>query len=106
MKDIRQNWKDLAKTKAITKQDIAALCIYRTLRKEESKEQAIERIRKSFIPITNSTKIANGAHPYWALQESMYSLKSSKIYSWLDDEDKEKFLALAKEIKIRGKDIS
>lgn len=105
MKDIRQNWKDLANAKAIRKEDILALCLYKTLFKEQGKEEAIVRIKKSFIPIENEIKLANGAEPYAALSSAMYSLRGSNVYFWLEDADKEKLLTLAKEIKIRGKDI-
>lgn len=105
MKDIRQQWKALAQKREINREDIAALCIYRALVKEQGKEGAIFRLHKSFKPITNLVKLENGAYPYGALDIALWMIKRSTFITWLDEEEKEKLLALAKEIKIKGKEI-
>lgn len=105
MKDIRQNWKALAADRKIQSRDILALCIYRSIYKNEGKAGAISRIEKAFKPITNSVKLENGAYPFWALETALWSVKNSTLVSWLDETDKELVLALAKEIKIKGKEI-
>lgn len=105
MKDIRQQWKALAEKREIKSEDIAALCIYRALVKNEGKEGAISRLRKSFNPVTNPVKIENGAAPYFALSTALWSVKYSTLLVWLDEEDKAAVVALSKEIKIKGKEI-
>lgn len=105
MKDIRQQWKALAAERKINREDIAALCIYRSLTKNEGKEGAIGRLRKSFNPITNSTKLDNGAAPYYALSLALWCVKYSTILSWMDEEDKQQVLSIAKEIKIKVGEI-
>lgn len=105
MTDIRQLWKALAAERKITREDIAALSLYRVLIKEQGKEEAIAKLRKSFIPISNPAKINNGAYPYGALESALWSVKHSNVYSWLQEDEKEKLVALAKEIKIKGSEI-
>jgi len=105
MKDIRQNWKALAAERKITSQDIAALCIYRALHKEQGKEGSIERLRKSFKPITNTIKLDNGAYPYGALSSALWMVKHSTLITWLDEADQKAMLDLAREIKPQGSDI-
>jgi len=102
MKDIRQQWKALAADRKVTREDIAALCLYRALVKEQGKEGAISRLHKSFIPITNPIKIENGAHPYGALASALWMVKHSTFVTWLDEEPKQALLTLAKEIKVVG----
>lgn len=105
MKDIRQNWKALAADRKITREDIAALCLYRALVKEQGKPGAIERLRKSFKQITNPVKLENGAAPLWSLEYSLRTIRHSNVMSWLDEDEKAAMLALAKEVKIKGKEI-
>jgi hypothetical protein len=105
MKDIRQQWKALAEKREIKSEDIAALCIYRALVKNEGKEGAIARLRKSFNPVTNPVKIENGAAPYFALSTALWSVKYSTLLTWLDEEGKTAVVALSKEIKIKDKEI-
>lgn len=106
MKDIRQNWKALAAKKEITRSDIAALCIYRSLLKDEGKEGAISRLKGSFRPITNPIKLDNGAYPYGSLRFALSELRSSHLISWLDLDDAAKILDIAKSINAWGKDIT
>lgn len=103
--DIRAKWKALSAAREITKEDIAALCIYRSMFKGEGKEGAISRLRKSFIPISNLVKLENGAYPFGALDSALWLAKNSTLVSWLTEDEKKELLALAKEIKIKGKEI-
>jgi hypothetical protein len=105
MTDIRQQWKALAAERKITRGDIAALILYRTLVKGQGKEAAIAKLRKSFIPIANPIKLQNGAYPYGALESALWSVKYSTVFTWLQEDEKEKLVALAKEIKIKGSEI-
>lgn len=105
MKDIRQNWKALAADRKITREDIAALCLYRALVKGQGKEGAISRLQKAFKAITNPIKLENGAYPYGALESSLWAIKHSTLVAWLDEDEKTSLLALAKEIKVKGKEI-
>lgn len=105
-KDIRPQWKALAQERKITSSDIAALCIYRSLIKGEGKEGAISRLEKAFKPISNPVKIENGAHPYGSLQSALWSIKYSNFIEWLDEPQKAGIIAMAKDIKIRGGELS
>jgi len=87
MKDIRQNWKALAADRNIKSEDIAALCIYRALVKEQGIEGALSRLRKSFKPITNPVKLANGADPDLALKNALWLTRYSALSKWLTEEE-------------------
>lgn len=87
MKDIRQEWKAHAASKKITSQDIAALCIYRSLVKEQGEEGALSRLKKSFTPVTNPVKLANGANPTHSLRNALWMVKNSVFAEWLTDEE-------------------
>jgi len=105
-KDIRPQWKSLAAERKITKEDIAGLCIYRALVKGEGKEGAISRLKKAFKPVTNPVKIENGAYPYGSLASALWSVKYSTFVQWLDEKDRDSIIAIAKDIKVRGGEIS
>lgn len=106
MKNIRKQWKAHASAQKISSRDIAALCIYRSLLKHGNetlpqgygKEGAIQRLRKSFKPITNTVKLENGCTPFCTLVESLRLIKYSEVYSWLDEADQKDMLALASEL--------
>ena len=85
--DIRPQWKKLATERKITKEDIAALCLYRSLIKGGIKEDTLARLRKSFKPITNVTKLENGAYPWGSLQEALRMLKYSNVATWLTKDE-------------------
>jgi hypothetical protein len=87
MKDIRQQWKAHAASKKITSQDIAALCIYRSLVKEQGEEGALSRLKKSFTPVTNPVKLANGASPMFSMRQALWMVKNSVFTEWLTDEE-------------------
>ena len=103
MKDIRQNWKTISSAKTITSTDVVALCIYRTLQQEESVAEALQRLKKSFTPITNSIKLANGATPHFSLRTTLagfWYLKynNSSLTRWLPEENYEAVRAMALEL--------
>jgi hypothetical protein len=103
--DIRPQWKALAADRKITSQDIAALCIYRSMIKGKGKDDAIERLRRSFIPVTNPIKLANGAAPFWGMTLALYMIRNSTLIEWLSPDEKQELLLIAKSIKITGLDI-
>jgi hypothetical protein len=96
IKDIRPHWKALAADRKITKEDIAALCIYRAMFKEQVPEGAKTRLHRAFKPITNKVKLENGAYPYGSLESAMYSIKYSAFAKWLNEEEMKALLAAAK----------
>ena len=102
MKDIRTQWKALAAARNIKSEDIAALCIYRALLKEQVPEGAKSRLHKSFKPITNANKLANGAYPYGALETAVNSIRYSTFASWLDEEELKQLLEAAKTTRMAG----
>ena len=102
MKDIRPQWKALAANRNITSQDIAALCVYRAVIKGQVPEGAKSRLHKSFKPITNANKLANGAYPHAALETAVNSIRYSNVASWLDKEEVEQLVEAAKITKTAG----
>jgi hypothetical protein len=94
--DIRAQWKALAADRKITKEDIAALCIYRAMVKEQVPEGAKTRLEKAFSPIKNETKLANGAIPYAARDYAINAVKYSVFSKWLT---KDELVALAEAAK-------
>jgi hypothetical protein len=101
-KDIRAQWKALAADRKITKEDIAALCIYRAMVKEQVPEGAVSRLHRSFKPITNKVKLDNGAAPYAALESAVNSIKYSKFAEWLNKDELNALLEAAKATKAAG----
>ena len=101
MKDIRTLWKARAAAKQISSLDIAALCIYKSLHLEEDLEATKTRLRRSFTPVRNPNKLANGSSPYESLRGALYSTKWSVFKEWLSEEDfkilEERSLLLGKE---------
>ena len=102
MKDIRQQWKALAADRKITREDIAALCIYRAMVKEQIPEGAKSRLHKSFKPITNQTKLDNGAQPYAALESAVNCIEYSAFAGWLDETEMKALLEAAKTTRAAG----
>lgn len=98
MKDIRTLWKACAAAKEITSSDIAALCIYNSLRLEEDLEATKTRLRKSFTPISNPIKLDNGATPYGSLAQSLRSVKWSHFASWFPEEEATLLVERAKQL--------
>ena len=102
MKDIRQQWKALAADRKITREDIAALCIYRAMVKEQVPEGAVSRLHRSFKPITNKVKLDNGAAPCAALESAIWSIEYSKFAEWLDKDEMAALLEAVKATKVAG----
>jgi len=112
MKDIRQQWKALAAEKKIKSEDIAALCLYRAINIRSDvddirtaivcgygQDGAKNRLLRSFKPITNQTKLINGADPQYSLKSSLNLVKYSSVAKWLAEDDLAKLLELAKTTK-------
>ena len=102
MKDIRKLWKAHAADRKITSEDIAALCIYRALIKEQIPDGAKQRLHKSFKPITNAKKLAGGTRPHQSLEASVNTIKYSQLAKWLDEDELKLLLEAAKNIKMVG----
>lgn len=102
IKDIRPQWKALAAARKITKEDIAALCIWRALYKEQVPEGAKTRLHKAFKPITSRVKLENGAYPYGALETALNSIKYSNFAKWLDADELKVLLNAARTTKDAG----
>jgi len=102
MKDIRTQWKALAAERNITREDIAALCIYRAMYKEEIPTGAKSRLHKSFKPITNPVKLANGTAPYGALEAAVSWIRYSAFSKWLDKDEMDALIEAAKATKAAG----
>lgn len=114
-KDIRQNWKQLAKDKKITKEDVAALCLYRALLKTSTpddtaraiiigngKEAALSRLKKSFKEVTNTIKLANGAAPYGAAESALRMVKYSTVLTWLGENEQKIMIELGRALANEG----
>ncbi len=101
-KDIRPQWKALAADRKITKEDIAALCIYRAVFKGQIPDGAKTRLQKSFTPITNQVKLENGADPYGAMTTAINSIRYSHFAEWLDKEELQQLIDAAKESQKAG----
>jgi hypothetical protein len=85
--DIREKWKALAADRKITKEDIAALCIYRSLIKDEGLDGAKGRLYKAFTPVSNPIKLENGTRPYGSLSQAVACIKWSNVITWLDTDE-------------------
>lgn len=102
IKDIRPQWKALAASRQITKEDIAAYCIWKSLYNDQIPESTKERLLKSFSPITNKIKLENGADARGALRVAINSLKYSNVAQWLDEDELKLLLEEAKILKTLG----
>lgn len=99
-KDIRPQWKILAQERKITSEDIAALCIYRAMIKGQVPELAIAKLNKAYNPITNATKLANGAEPMYARQIAINSVKYSNLAKWLSPDELKALVAAAETTRV------
>ena len=97
--DIRAKWKALSADRKITKEDVAALCIYRSLIAGEGKEGAISRLKKAFKPITNPVKLENGMDPYGAMKSAIWGVKYCTVLTWLTPSEAAATLAIARELQ-------
>jgi hypothetical protein len=94
MTNIRAFWKQLADKKEITRNDIAALCLLKALRKDDP-SLAVNYLKESFKPVTNTIKLANGAYPYYALWDALCGVTTCQVAQQLTVEEKEKLRLLA-----------
>lgn len=101
--DIRAQWKARAALQNISSSDIAIYCIYRSLISDTGLAGAIQRLHKSFTPISNRVKLDNGAKPFGALQSALWS--HSVIYEWVTLEEKQEILSICRLVTISGKEI-
>lgn len=100
--DTRAKWKARAAVRIITSSDIAALCIYRSIKQDEGVEGAKSRLRKSFCPITNPVKLNNGAAPFASLNNALWATRGSVFCSWLTADEQAKVWAIATELRKPG----
>lgn len=92
MKNIKSQWKILASARNITSTDMVAMCICKSISKNETIEIAKERLLKSFSPIKNNNKLLNGMSPYGALINSMWYIRTSNVAKWLTPEELDKLI--------------
>lgn len=95
--DIRAQWKALAAEKKLTVEDMAALCLYRSILKGEGLDGAISRLKKSFSPITSKVKLENGCTPYGSMLRAAGFAQYSHLKDWLTKEEKEQLAKLGNE---------
>jgi len=94
--DIRAQWKALAAKKEITKEDMAALCLYRSLIKDQGLEGAVSRLKKSFSPLKNQVKIDNTDHIYGTMFRAIHMAKYSHLAKWITKKELDNLLVLVK----------
>ncbi len=97
--DIRAQWKALAADRKITKEDIAALCIYRAMLRDEVPALAVTKLQKSFKAVSNPIKLQNGAAPFYARESAMNAVKYSNLTKWLTAEEQTALMDAAKKTK-------
>jgi hypothetical protein len=94
--DIRPQWKAKAKARTISKADMITLCAYRAARRQEGSAGAAQRLKKTFAPITNPIKRANGAEPWGALRYMDRMIDQCSLMSWLTPDERTEISAIAK----------
>ena len=99
--EVKAIWKKLADARTITIQDIAALCLLRSLESGDTANIKI-RLRRAFSPITNKIKLDNGAAPYGSLERALRWVYSSEFAKQLPEAIMEKIKAAAKEVLSKG----
>lgn len=98
---VKAIWKKLADARTITCQDVAALCLYKSI-KLGLTDDTKARLHRSFKPITNQIKLQNGCTPFEALEKSLRWLKYSEFAKQLPEETQKQMEALAKETLSKG----
>lgn len=96
MTNIKSLWTARHHAREISSTDIAALCIYRSIKLGEDTEQTKARLCKSFSPVRNKIKLDNGAYPYLSLTYSLNMIKYSCLADWLAPEEFASIAELAK----------
>lgn len=89
-------WKKLANEKKIQSRDVAAYALIKALyaKSNDKLEVAKALLYKSFTPITNSNKLANGSTTFSGLGYALYRAYWSTLMEELTPEEKEQFLSL------------
>lgn len=103
-KDIKEIWRALAQNKQITAKHMVEYAILRAIRSDRSDKLSSVRyfIRKSFTPITNTSKLANGRKPFDILARWDVSYRNNnyilgqKAEDILTDEELKEFVDLYK----------
>jgi hypothetical protein len=98
---VKAIWKILADARTISAQDIAALCLLRSLKSEDT-ENTKARLHRAFSPITNEIKLKNGSTPYGSLERALRWLKYSEFAKQLPEATLKEMEALAKETLSKG----
>lgn len=77
--DIKKLWKDRANAKLNTVTDHIHYCVLRAMISKSNDKEAIVKhlIRKSFTPVTNTIKVANGRFPFDTIFHNMYRLSKN-----------------------------
>ncbi len=99
--EVKAIWKILADARTISAQDIAALCLLRSLKSDDT-ENTKARLHRAFSPITNKIKLENGATPYGSLERALRWLRYSEFAKKLPGETVKKMEDLAKEALSKG----
>lgn len=97
--DIRPQWRALAADRKITREDIAALCLYKAMLKDQVPALAVTKLQKAFKAVSNPVKIENGAAPFAARDAAMNAVKYSTLTGWLTAEEQTKLMDAAKSTK-------
>lgn len=89
-------WKKLANEKKIQSRDVAAYVLIKALyaKSNDKLEVAKALLYKSFTPITNSNKLANGSTTFGCLEYALNRAYWSTLMEELMPEEKEQFLSL------------
>lgn len=98
---VKAVWKKLADAKLISAQDIAALCLLRSLKSSDTENTKV-RLHRAFTPITNKIKLENGAVPYGSLEKSLRWIKYSEFAKQLPTDTLKEMESLAKEVLNEG----
>ena len=98
---VKAIWKKLADARTISAQDIAALCLLRSLKSSDTANTRA-RLHRAFSPITNKIKLENGATPYGSLERALRWLRYSDFAKQLPEATMKEMEALAKETLSKG----
>jgi len=104
MKNYREIFKDLARTKDVTASHMVDYCIYRAMTAKNEKQVPLVNIadallRKAFTPITRKIKLDNGREPYGRLVSILNIFKWRKDIIFLEnDQERIVYDAIVKEL--------
>ena len=86
MQDYTQAWKDQANSKTLTSYDMFNLCLMKAIKSKSNTNKvklAWAILQKTFSPVTNSMKLANGHDRWAAIARAAYYAKYAKQENWL-----------------------